>query len=249
MSNPQATHFEKMHDLYADHYYDAESMRYRRQFIYDIVFQGMDANGQCVAEICCGDGYNSQQLRSYFPQVRAEGFDISEAAVHAYSRLTGFPAHVKDLLMPLEPEFHGRYDSVICIGGVHHCVNDLEGLLKNISLMLKPGGRFVCMEPYASPLLDPIRKLWYRVDPYFEAGSERALLPQELAQHGLMLKRLHFGGGPAFYLVGNSMIFRMPKKVKQAISPSLLSIEPMFEKLLPKLLKGFFVAEYAKPIN
>ncbi len=246
MENIQAAHFETMHDLYADHYYDAESTLYRKRFIYDVLFDQLNANHTLVGDICCGDGYNSLRLREYFPEVQVEGFDISPTAVGVYHSITRSPGHVIDLIRPLRPEFHNRYDIIMCIGGIHHCVQDLGMVVKNIAAMLKPGGRFVCMEPYASPLLNPIRKLWYKLDPYFNAATERALTPNELATHDMHLTRVHFGGGPAFYLVCNSMIFRLPKPIKRIITPPLLAVEALYNRIMPRVLKAFFVAEYLK---
>jgi ubiquinone/menaquinone biosynthesis C-methylase UbiE len=246
MENPQAQHFENVHDIYASHYYDAESTRYRKKFIYDLMFDGLEVNGKDVADLCCGDGHYTLKIKEYFPTASVRGFDISPTAIETYNRITGSVGQVLDLIKPIDASMHQQFDVVSCMGGIHHCVLDLPQLLKNVVNMLRPGGVFVCMEPYASPLLDPIRKLWYKVDPYFDAPSERALLPEELTNSHLTLEKVRYGGGPAFYLVNNSMMFRIPKPIKRAISPPLLAIEPFFEAVLPNALKGFFVAHYRK---
>lgn len=246
MENPQAQHFENLHDIYASHYYDAESTRYRKKFIYDLMFEGLDMGGKQVGDLCCGDGYNTIKLKEYFPGATVRGFDISPTAIESYNRITGSVGQVLDLIKPVDASMHGQFDMLSCVGGIHHCVLDLPQLVRNVASMLKPGGVFVCMEPYASPLLDPIRKVWYKVDPYFDAQSERALLPQELTNGDLTLERVRYGGGPAFYFVNNSMIFRIPKPVKRAITPPLLAVEPLFETVLPKALKGFFIGRYRK---
>jgi SAM-dependent methyltransferase len=249
MNNPQQAHYEAIHDLYADHYYDAESTRYRKQFLYDILFEGLEAGCKRVGDLCCGDGFNTLQLKQYFPSVMAEGFDISPTAVASYNKITGFDGHVADLSAPVSSEFRGKFDILMCVGGVHHCVLNLDMLIQNISSMLRPGGKFVCMEPYASPLMDPIRKLWYRLDPYFDASSERALVPVELEQHGLSLSRLHYGGGPAFYLVNNSMIFRIPKRAMTKSCGLPRQVQAAFRSPSTNTMPSISSCNFALPLS
>src|ERR1700721_248328 len=110
MNNPQESHYENVHDLYAEHYYDEESTCYRKKFLYDILFRGLDAGCKYVGDLCCGDGFNSLQLKQYFPAVKTEGFDISPTAIASYNRITGFEGHVADLLNPIDKKYHGRFD-------------------------------------------------------------------------------------------------------------------------------------------
>jgi hypothetical protein len=57
--NPQKAHYERIHDLYSAHYYDESSMKYREEFIYDPLFQGVDLNDKDVLELASGNGANT----------------------------------------------------------------------------------------------------------------------------------------------------------------------------------------------
>jgi hypothetical protein len=50
------------------------------------------------------------------------------------------------------------------------------------------------LEPNRAFALEGVRRLWYRLDKYFDAGTERALTPSELLAHpapGLSPKDSH----------------------------------------------------------
>ena len=87
--NPQQRHYEALHDAYEAHYYDAPSMEYRHRFIYSPLLSGLDLHHASVADLACGSGHNSLALRSYFPQLRTVGYDISETACRNYRQRVG----------------------------------------------------------------------------------------------------------------------------------------------------------------
>src|SRR6476619_3977310 len=95
LSENQKLHFERMHDQYSAHYYDASALAYRREFILGPLIDdlGLDLNGCRVAELACGSGYNTLLLQERFPDMHCSGFDISSAACADYRRLTNCEAY------------------------------------------------------------------------------------------------------------------------------------------------------------
>lgn len=240
----EKSHFERIHDAYVAHYFDAASMAFRRCFVYDPLFQDMDLNGMRVADLACGSGYNSVELLQRFPTVRVHGFDISERACADYRRLTGFPAQVGDLTRPLPPEPE-PYDVVMIIGGLHHCATNLDGVLDNVARLLRPGGLFLMYEPNRRCFLEGVRRFWYRQDRYFLAEAEAAL------DHGALLerhqrwfrqRRVRHMGGPAYYLIYNSLVLRVPLGVKPLLWPLLKPLELLYNLLPGPWWFPYFIA-------
>lgn len=245
--NIQKQHYERIHDNYAKHYYDPTSMDYRDRFLYKNLFNGIDLNGKKVADLACGSGYNSLSLLNYFPRAELTGFDISEKACECYRNLVKRPAYEVDLTKKekLKPE----YDYVMIIGGLHHCVADLDTTLQTIYSLLKPGGGFLMVEPNKNYFLEPIRKFWYKKDKYFEENTEEAL------DHDLMLnlqsnyfegRKVLYCGGPAYFLIQNSLLFRFPVGFKKIISPILMLMEKIYNKLPGRIFYPCFVAQWIK---
>jgi SAM-dependent methyltransferase len=218
MTNPQAAHYEAIHAAYARHYFDPTALDYRRRFIIDPLFEGVDLSGHQVAEIACGSGYNSLLLKDRWPSIKIEGFDISSAACEDYRRLTGGQCHHVDLTGHVEVD--ARFDVAFVIGGLHHCVQALPVVIENVFRMLRPGGLFFLYEASADFALQGLRDYWYRRDPLFDYDTERALTHDQLllAANGSFAEiRHHYAGGPAYFLVLSSLILRLPLASKCAL--------------------------------
>ena len=231
--NPQKAHYEAIHDAYEAHYYDAPSMAYRDRFIYGPLVKRLDLSKASLADLACGSGHNSAAARRYFPGIRTTGYDISEAACHDYVARTGRPAHVMDLTVLQEPQ--EVHDAALVIGGLHHCIADLGVTLRNVARMVRPGGHFMMMEPNDDFLLSVVRRIWYRRDRWFEADSEAALKHDEIAAQAAPYftpERVTYFGGPAFYLILNSLIMRVPLGAKPALQHALFPLEQAYN-LLP----------------
>ena len=245
--NEQKAHYESIHDEYEKHYYDASSMRYRQKFFYDPLFKGESLDGMLVAEIACGSGHNSVALKQRFPTMRSVGFDISEPACKAYRDNTGGESNQVDLTLPYTPD--RQYDAAVVIGGLHHCVNGLCTVFDNLARMIKPGGMFYMMEPNAQFLLNNVRDFWYRNDDYFEADSEAALYHDALALMArpyFTPRRVHYFGGPAFYLIFNSLIMRVPLKAKPWLSKILFPLETAYNAMPFRFPFASFTASWQR---
>ncbi|HXT22277.1 MAG TPA: class I SAM-dependent methyltransferase, partial [Thermoanaerobaculia bacterium] len=228
-------------------YYDAESVAYRERFFHDPLFAGLDLDGKDVADLACGSGVTSLAIRRRFPGARTFGFDLSEQACADYEVKVGRPAFVADLTRTVDV---GRtFDAAIVIGGLHHCVADLPRTFANIRSLLRPGGLLLMMEPSDDFLLAGLRRLWYRVDHYFEAETERALSHDDIlatAGPGWSLVDVRHLGGPAYFLILNSLVFRVPRAMKRALAPPLGAIEAVYNRLPGKLPFACFVARWRR---
>ncbi|MEM9557332.1 MAG: class I SAM-dependent methyltransferase [Acidobacteriota bacterium] len=247
LASKQKAHYEAIHDDYEAHYYDATSAEYRRRFIHDPLFEGLDLNGKTVADLASGSGLNSVLLRERFPGAEVVGFDISEPACEAYRQRTGSTSYELDLMAGSDPGV--RVDAAMVIGGLHHCVSNLKGTFRTIANLLEPGGLLLMMEPNKKYLLEAPRNFWYSQDPYFEADTEAALSHEEIA--GLAAgwfrpRRVRHLGGPAYFLIFNSLIFRVPIALKPVIAPALFLSESLCNLLPGRFLFPYFIAVWER---
>lgn len=244
-SSRQERLYVEIHDEYVHHYFDAESMQYRREFIIDPLLAGLDFNGMKVAELACSGGANSRMLIERYPDVDITGFDISPAACEEYRETVGRPCHQLDLTKGETPE--SGFDVAVVIGAIHHCVADLPGTFRTIAKMVRPGGQLLMMEPSCEYVLEGARKLWYRADPYFDAPTEEALAHDAIlrtARPFFRPNRVQHLGGPGYLLILQSLAFRMPKPVKRAISPPLMAFDRLYNRLPGRLPFPYFLARW-----
>jgi SAM-dependent methyltransferase len=246
-ANPQRDHYERILANYDTHYFDKWSMRYRSEFVFGPMWGDLDLDGKRVADLACGSGFNSVSLRERFPRARVTGFDISPSACAAYRKTTGFAARQCDLTKPLAvaPEF----DAAIVIGGLHHCVADLQQTMSNVAAMLTPGGLFMMLEPSSEFCLETLRNLWYRHDSNFDHANEHALAHDTvLATSGgaFVLHDVRYFGGPAYFGVLNSMILRIPLAAKAFVSPPLIVAERLWNRLPGRAMFNVFLARWRR---
>ncbi len=246
--NKQKEHYEKHADQYAQHYFDRFSMQYRKEFIYGTLWQGRDFSGSRAVELACGAGFNSREFATTFRSVSMTGLDISPSACASYTAAVGAPAYEVDLTrpltLPLEP-----FDVAFVIGGLHHCVADLRTTLANIAGLVKPGGTLMMLEPNSHFLLEALRKLWYRLDSSFDAENEAALDHDALYHLGrdwFEVESVRYLGGPAFFAVLNSMILRIPLAAKPVISPPLMALERVWNRIPLHSLQNVFAAVWRR---
>lgn len=243
----QQAHYQAIHDDYEQHYYDGPSMAFRRRFVYDLMFEGQDFNGRQVADLACGSGHNSLAILEHFPRAEVTGFDVSPRACEAYRRIVGRDAVLMDLTAG-SPS--GRpVDVAIIFGGLHHCTSDLDGTFRTIAALLRPGGLLLMCEPNRECYLEGFRRLWYRLDRYFEPTTEHAL------SHGDILRQAgdHFAaldcrylGGPAYFLILNSLVLRVPLGLKSALSRPLFAVEQAYNRLPGRFWFPYFVARWRR---
>ena len=244
----QKEHFETIHDDYESHYYDEQSMAYRERFYYAPLFADLDLDHCAVADIASGSGHNSLALLRRFPHARVTGFEISTAACQAFRRNVGRPCIEADLTRPMAVR-PGGFDVAMIFGGLHHCVANLPMVFQNLAQLVKAGGLVLMVEPNREFMLDGVRRLWYRVDRYFDSVNERALNHSELLAEAapyFTLRNVGYYGGPGYFLISQSLLFRLPKSVKAAISPGLMALESLFNVVPAKMAHPYFVARWMR---
>jgi ubiquinone/menaquinone biosynthesis C-methylase UbiE len=246
MESSQEAHYDNIISLYDSHYHDAESEKYREEFLNPHLFKNIDLAGKEVMEAMCGSGACGDFLVRNHASITA--LDISSNAlsiyqekrpqtrtVHASATKTNLPANT--------------YDIICIVGGLHHLPpHTMEGI-KEFHRLLRPNGILCFAEPHDKSLLNIIRKMWYSIDNLFEENEE-AINYEELLQkssgHFQEISCTYIGG-PAYIFVLNSMVWRMPKKLKTILSPFLFKLEkwlsPIFSK---RFASGMLVAQWRK---
>jgi SAM-dependent methyltransferase len=243
----QKAHYEQIHDEYEAHYYDKHSLRYREDFIFRPLLAGIDLNDLDVLDAASGTGHNTLLLRRRFQRMRAVGLDISDAACAGYRDVTGGEALQGDMTQPLA--FGRQFDAAVVIGGLHHCVVDLPQAIDNLARLVRPNGVVLMMEPSADGILESLRNRWYRGDHYFDAGTEHALSHDKLLQ--LADKRFRaeivkYIGGPAYFLVLNSLVLRVPLSAKRWVAAAAWPFERAFNHLNTRRAAAAFIARWRR---
>lgn len=172
----------------------------RRKFIRRLRKLGADSwpRDARIVELFCGRGNGLYALQSLgFAQL--EGVDLSPTlAAHYHGVGTVHVADCRSLPFPDESR-----DIAIVQGGLHHLSNlpeDLSRTLAQASRVLRPGGRFVVVEPWLTPFLrlvhalcrrPPLRRLSTKLDALAAMiDHERPIYQQWLAQPQMILDLL-----------------------------------------------------------
>jgi ubiquinone/menaquinone biosynthesis C-methylase UbiE len=152
-----------------------------------------------VAELFCGRG-NGLAALTELGFGNLEGVDLSPSLLATY---TG-PArtHVADCRQLPFPD--RSRDILIVQGGLHHLnvlPDDLQTTLAEAKRVLRPGGRFVTVEPWLTPFLSfvhavcavrPVRRVWGKLDALATMNDiERPTYEQWLGQPELVLRLLN----------------------------------------------------------
>lgn len=248
LSQRQKKHYDSIIDEYDQHYYDLMSLKYRDRFFFDKLFENFDLNGKRVADLASGSGYNSLAILERFPNAETFGVDISEQACKQYIKNVSRPAYCLDLT-DANAEIPEPADAAIIIGGIHHCVSDLNGTFKNLSKLIKPGGHLLMMEPNANFCLNFLRMYWYQKSKYFDYQTEEPLVHDEIlhmASDSFEKDFCQHMGGPSYFLTLNSLITRTPLWMKKVIYYGLLIPEIIWNMAPFSPLHPYFVARWKR---
>lgn len=241
----QQDHYDQIADEYEAHYSDASSLEYRRRFIYEPMFEGIDLSGLKVLDAMCGAGQTTAYLLSRGAQVT--GLDLSKEVIRSFkNRWANCDAIQRSLLDSGLPSDY--FDCVVIFGGLHHIHPHVTAALKEVNRVLKTGGYLCFMEPHSGSLPDVIRRIWYKHDRFFadnEAAIDVESLEREFSSQ-FKSDKVEYRGNVAFLLVLNSLIFRIPLKAKPYYSPALIKLEALISKLQGKLNSCFVVARWQK---
>lgn len=226
----QRAHYDRIAAGYEAHYSDRWSLEYRRRFINEPLTAGVELAGKHVLDAMCGSG----QMAAYLLDRDAvvTGLDISPEVTRQFAQqLPAARAVCASMLDSGLPD--ASFDAVYTVGGLHHLHPNLGPALAEIHRLLKPGGLFCFAEPHAHSLPDAVRRVWYRYDRLFEANEAavdvEALQREQRDQFEFEMTR--YCGGPAYLLVYNSMVFRMPHALKRLYTPPLLALEALTQRV------------------
>ena len=245
MNNPQEKLYEKIHDEYSKHYYDYWSSKYRNFFIYNKLFKNFNFSEKKIVELACGEGHATNYLLKKFNNTKIIGIDISEKAIRTYKEKNKVDGYVFDITK--EFYLNEKFDFVVIVGGLHLCVNDIGQTFNNISNLLKSNGVLFIHEPNSYFFLESIRKIWHKKDRYFANNYIEALNHEEIIKinPNFQCTFLKYIGGPAYLVICNSLILRIPIFIKNIISP-LFIITEFFWNLLPNYFQVTFMARWKK---
>ncbi|MDX6408581.1 MAG: 2-polyprenyl-6-hydroxyphenyl methylase / 3-demethylubiquinone-9 3-methyltransferase [Gaiellaceae bacterium] len=128
--------------------------------------------GTSVLEVGCGMGnYTFELIRR---GLTIEGLDLSPVLLErlqAYADgRTSLPLHCADILDP-PTELLGRFDGVVGFFTLHH-LHDVEGSIRAMARLLRPGGRFAFVEPNA---FNPLYYIQIAATPGMSFRGERRL--------------------------------------------------------------------------
>ncbi len=241
----QQDHYDHIAAEYEAHYSDAPSLEYRRRFIYEPMFEGLNLSGLNVLDAMCGSGQTTEYLLSRGALVT--GLDLSGEVIDSFkSRWTSCEAVKRSLLDSRFPD--DSFDCVAIVGGLHHIHPNVSEALREIHRVLKPGGYFCFMEPHSGSIPDLIRRFWYKHDRYFsdnEAAIDLRSIEREFRSQ-FQFQRIKYLGNIAFLLVLNSLIFRIPLGLKRHYAPLLIALEFHLAKLQSQLTACFAVGQLQK---
>ena len=124
----------------------------------------------------------------------------------------------------------------------------VDQTLDEIHRVLKPGGSFCFMEPHSESLAEGFRRTWYKHDPLF-AKNEAAINMSELRdkfKNHFDFRQEFFLGNFGYLFVLNSMVFRIPMRLKAIYAPAMSAVETMFNKIGGKPFSCFVVGQWQK---
>jgi SAM-dependent methyltransferase len=145
-------------------------------------------SGDVVVDIGCGPG----DLFRHLPDVTYIGFDVSAAYIQsARARFGSDATFVAGDLEDLRPELDAPVDLVVTVGVLHH-VPDAEAvrIIQFAQDVLRPGGRFVSLEPHLFDAQNVIAKRLILADrgDHVRPESEYAALCQQVFEDTVVVR-------------------------------------------------------------
>jgi len=175
------------------------------------------------------------------------GLDVSREAVELFrEKWPGCEGVVGGILShDLAP---GSFDVVVVVGGLHHVHPQVEEAVGEIRRLLKPRGFSCFSEPHTGSVVDRVRRWWYRRDQLFEpneAAIDLARL-QAAAAGGFDFVSEHYFGNLAHTLVLNSMVLRVPRRLKRLYGRPVMAAEAALNPLLGRRLSCSVSCQWQK---
>lgn len=241
----QSEHYDRISADYEAHYDDPSSQLYRRRFIYEPMFKGLELRGRAVLEGMCGSGQATQYLVENGAMVT--GMDISEKQITSFAKHWPDSRAICGSILDSNVESES-YDHVAVIAGLHHVHPHVEDAVREIHRMLRPGGFFCFFEPHKGSIPDVIRRWWYRHDAMFEDNEDAIdvdALKARFSGHFEFTDERYVGNF-AYILVLNSLILRIPLSLKKYYAPLLMPIERVIAPLQNRVFSCCTICRWQK---
>ena len=172
-----------------------------------------------VLDYGCGIGHSLKKVM-YFSPKKITGIDISEISIQKAKKISGINANVELLVDNCEKtKFNDKtFDIVYGTGILHHL--NIKICLKEINRILKPGGKFLFIEPLGT---NPIINLYRKLTPKSRSEDEHPLVNQDFnliqSQFG-KIKIKYYGFLTLFFFPfyrspENSKVFEVLKNIDQ----------------------------------
>lgn len=223
----QRKHFDHMAHEYEMNYSDEYSEKYRNIFINKPMLDPINFKGKIVLEAMCGSGQTTEYLLSRGATII--GLDISNELIESFKKKWSKATAVTRSIFDTKFE-ENSIDVVVIVGGLHHIHPCVEEAINEIYRILKSGGYFCFAEPHEGSFPNLFRGIWYKIDSTFES-TEKPINPEFLMKKfssKFYCKKPQYIGSVAFLLVLNSMIFRIPVRLKKYYANFIINIERFF---------------------
>jgi len=241
----QAEFYDRYCSLHLEHFDEPCTQTYRRRFIYNPIFEGIDFSRMKVLEAMRGSGQTTQYLLSQGAEVT--GLDISRNQVDTFRKRRAECDAVCSSITQTDLESE-TFDCVIVNGGLHHVHPHLGEAIEEIHRILKPGGHFCLSEPHEGSLPNLARRAWYSLDPIFLPNEKAIDLDDMKGKFGSRFRfnKNIYQGNIAFLLVYNSMAFRIPPRLKPYCTPFLMALEALLGRFQTKLTSCNVIGQWQK---
>ena len=241
----QQEHYDEIQTDYEAHYDDLCSQAYRNRFIYEPMLDGLDLAGATVLEAMCGSGQVTQYLLSR--GARVTGLDISKQQILSFrDRWPGCDATCASIYASgLET---ASFDCAVVVGGLHHTQPNVSDAILEIHRILKPGGSLCFAEPHRGSLPDLVRRFWYKHDRLFLENEESVDVEAVMGEFASRFdfRSTRYAGNLAYLFVLNSMVFRIPVRLKRFYTPALLALEAALRPIQGKPTACMVLARWVK---
>ncbi|MCW8930171.1 MAG: class I SAM-dependent methyltransferase [Gammaproteobacteria bacterium] len=241
----QKKRFDTTASDYAAHHGDKWSQKYYKRFIYEPMFENISLKNLNVLEAMCGSGEATAFLNENGAFIT--GLDISKEEIDIFkTRWPDSQSYCRSILNTELPE--NSFDCVMIIGGLHHVHPHVDEAIQEIYRILKPDGFLCFSEPHKGSLPDKLRKIWYNNDKTFAENEESIDIEHLKVKFSKQFnfKNEYYKGNFAYIFVLQSLVLRIPLKLKAIYSPLLIWLEGIFDKIQGKSLSCFVVCQWQK---
>ena len=235
--------YNRIANSYDSFHNDKFSQKYYKEIISNnIITDNFDKKK--ILEAMCGGG--SQFTKGLYElEADLTVLDVSDKFINiVQEKFPGINA-VRSSLLDFNND-NERFDIICIIGGLHEVHPNINDFMKKLRTLLKTNGKLYVMEPHSNSLFNIFRIIWYKFDNNFN-NNEGAISVSKLIKNNsdiFKVRNLKYYGFIGYLFVMQSGNFRIPIQLKKIYAPLLIKLEPIFNKILPKYFKTFFILEF-----